>query len=71
MISQLLFRGCWSEEPLERRQHSQTDPGQKLMRNRGAGEPEVESGGAEEQEVDVLNYVDCEGRAALFSICED
>lgn len=27
--------------------------------------------GAEEQEVDVLNYVDCEGRAALFSICED
>lgn len=47
------------------------------MRNREAREPEVESGGwgggggAEEQEVDVLNYVDCEGRAALFSICED
>lgn len=42
------------------------------MRNRGAGEPEVETEeGAEEQEVDGLNYVDCEGRAALFSICED
>lgn len=27
--------------------------------------------GGEEQEVDVLNYADCEGRAALFSICED
>lgn len=71
MISQLLFRGCWSEEPLERRRHSQTGPGPELMRNREAGEPEVENGGAKEQEVDVLNYVDCEGRAALFSICED
>lgn len=43
MISQPLFRGCWSEEPLESRQHRQT--GQKLMRNRGAAEPEVVSGG--------------------------
>lgn len=70
MFRQLLFRECWSEKPLEWRQWS--DPGQKLMRNRGAGEPEVETEeGAEEQEVDGLNYVDCEGRAALFSICED
>lgn len=45
MISQLLFRGCWSKEPLERRQHNQSGPGQKLMRNRGAGGPEVESQG--------------------------
>lgn len=45
MLSQLLFRGCWSEEPLERRRHSQTSPGQNLMRNRGAAGPGVESGG--------------------------
>lgn len=43
-----------------------------MMGNRGIEEPEVEKvRGAERQEVDVLNYVDCEGRAALFSICED
>lgn len=50
------------------------EPGQKLMRNRGPEEPEVEKagrGGSMEQEVDVPNYVNCEGRAALFSICED
>lgn len=43
------------------------------MRNRGAGEPEVKGGGgrAEEKEVDVRNYVDCEVKAALFSICAD
>lgn len=43
MITQLLFKKRRSEEPLERRQHSQTGPDQKLMRNRGAGEPEVET----------------------------
>lgn len=72
MIRHLLSRGCWSEEPLEERRHSQSGLYQKLMRNRGARQPEVESWvGGEEQEVDVLNYVDCEGRAVLFSICED
>lgn len=38
-----------------------------MMRNRGEEKPEVEKEGG----VDVLNYADCEGRAALFSICED
>ena len=74
--SHFFFLGNWTEEPLERRRHCQTGHGQKLMRNREVGQPEVESvcvwgWGEEEQEVDVLNYVDCEGRAALFSICED
>lgn len=70
MFHQLVFRECWSGKPLEWRHWS--DLGQKLMRNRGAGEPELEmEEGAEGQEVDGLNYVDCKGRAALFSICED
>lgn len=43
VISHLLFRGCWSEEPLEKRRHSQTGLGKKLMRNRRAWQPEVES----------------------------
>lgn len=48
VISQLLFNRCWSEEPLDLRRHSQTGPGQNLMRNREALEPEVEVGmGAE------------------------
>lgn len=42
------------------------------MRNRGAEEPKVEKDGwGGGLWGGLLNYADCEGRAALFSICED
>lgn len=62
VISQLLFSGYWSDEPLEWRRHWQTGPGRKLMRNRRAWGRNWEG----VQEVDVLEYVDCEWRQLCF-----